>query len=276
MSTSSAVMEVVHLRKSFGPMVAVDDMSFDLAAGRSIGIVGESGSGKSTTARMLVGLERPDSGTVSFTGEGKDAGRGTRARRARARRIQMVAQDPYLSLDPRVTPRQALERVIRLHFDLPAAERRERAQALLDQVNLGAREADALPRGLSGGQRQRVAIARALAVSPRVLVLDEPTSALDVSVQAQILALLRRIRAEQGISFVFISHDLAVVKEITDELIVMYRGRVVEAGPTREVLRRPSHDYTRLLLDSIPRPGWDPESIGAARRALAAATVPGA
>ncbi len=135
------------------------------------------------------------------------------------------------------------------------------------------READALPRRLSGGQRQRVAIARALAVSPRVLVLDEPTSALDVSVQAQILALLRGIRAEKGVSFVFISHDLAVVKEITDQLIVMYRGRVVEAGPTVEVLRRPSNDYTRMLLDSIPRPGWDPGAIGAARRALATATV---
>jgi peptide/nickel transport system ATP-binding protein len=167
----------------------------------------------------------------------------------------MVFQDPYLSLDPRVTVSGCLDEVLRLHTGLDGAARRARVAELLDQVGLGAREAAALPRGLSGGQRQRVAIARALAVEPRVLILDEAVAALDVSIQAQILELLREIRSEAGIGYLFVTHDLAVVRHIADEVLVLRSGAVMESGPVDRVLDAPEHPYTRLLLSSIPRRG---------------------
>ncbi|MFC1415874.1 ABC transporter ATP-binding protein [Streptacidiphilus cavernicola] len=248
----------------------MDDVSFTLAEGGSLGIVGESGSGKTTTARIIVGLERADSGQVRVHGRerapARGAGRGHAQRLRRAREIQMVFQDPFLSLDPRVSVGAVLRETLRLHF--PGADHARRTAELLDQVGLGAREAGALPRQLSGGQRQRVAIARALAVEPAVLVLDEAVAALDVSVQAQILNLLADIRAQTGIAYLFITHDLGVVRCVTDDVIVMRRGGVVESGRTARVLAEPQHPYTRLLLDSVPRPGWDPNRIAAARRAL--------
>ncbi len=258
------------LRKRFGDHTAVDDVSFRLPAGGSLGIVGESGCGKTTTARMLVGLAEPDAGTVRLDGRDRSARpRGRAERLARAREIQMVFQDPYLSLDPRVSVRACVEEVLRLHLPLDAPARRRRVAELLDQVGLGEREATALPRRLSGGQRQRVAIARALAAQPRVLILDEAVAALDVSIQAQILELLANIRREEGIGFLFVSHDLAVVRHITDEVVVLKDGRVVESGPTATVLSDPQHAYTRLLLDSVPRRGWDPARISEDRRSLA-------
>ncbi|MFE0603316.1 ABC transporter ATP-binding protein [Streptomyces sp. NPDC058892] len=249
-------LAVEGLRKRYGDHTAVDGVSFSLAPGASLAIVGESGSGKTTTARMLVGLERPDGGTVRL--DGRD--RSTRPRRrverlARAREIQMVFQDPYLSLDPRVTVSGCLDEVLRLHTDLDAPGRGGRVAQLLDQVGLGTREAAALPRDLSGGQRQRVAIARALAVEPRILVLDEAVAALDVSIQAQILELLGRIRSASGIGYLFVTHDLAVVRHIADEILVLKSGQVVETGPAPQVLEAPQHAYTRLLLDSVPRRG---------------------
>ncbi|WP_354380981.1 ATP-binding cassette domain-containing protein [Streptomyces sp. PvR034] len=266
-NTDGNVLEVVDLRRAYGGVRAVDDVSFTLAAGRSLGIVGESGSGKTTTARIVVGLERADSGRVLINGRDRDGHRrGAAARLARAREVQMVFQDPFLSLDPRTTVGAALRESLRLHF--PGTDHARRIAELLEQVGLGAREADALPRQLSGGQRQRVAIARALAVEPAVLVLDEAVAALDVSVQAQILNLLFDIRAETGIGYLFITHDLGVVRCVSDDVIVMRRGRIVEAGPTAQVLADPQHPYTRLLLESVPRPGWDPRRIAAARRAL--------
>ncbi|MFC9699570.1 MULTISPECIES: ABC transporter ATP-binding protein [Streptomyces] len=244
------------LRKVYGDHTAVDGVSFTLAPGSSLAIVGESGSGKTTTVRMLVGLERPDGGTVRLDGRDRSTRpRGRAERLARAREIQMVFQDPYLSLDPRITVSGCLDEVLRLHTGLDATARAARVSELLDQVGLGAREASALPRGLSGGQRQRVAIARALAVEPRVLVLDEAVAALDVSIQAQILELLGAIRRDSGIGYLFVTHDLAVVRHIADEVMVLKSGQVVEAGPTSRVLESPQHPYTRLLLDSVPRRG---------------------
>nr|WP_234315152.1 ATP-binding cassette domain-containing protein [Streptomyces globisporus] len=252
-------MVVEDLRKRYGDHTAVDGVSFALAPGSCLALVGESGSGKTTTVRMLVGLERPDGGTVRLDGRDRSTrARGRAERLARAREIQMVFQDPYLSLDPRVTVSGCLDEVLRLHTGLDRDGRRARAAELLDQVGLGAREASALPRGLSGGQRQRVAIARALAVEPGVLVLDEAVAALDVSIQAQILELLGAIRRESGIGYLFVTHDLAVVRHVADEVLVLKSGRVVETGPTARVLETPEHPYTRLLLDSVPRRGRRP------------------
>ncbi|MEV7536387.1 ATP-binding cassette domain-containing protein [Streptomyces hydrogenans] len=250
------------LRKRYGDHLAVDGVSFALPAGGSLAIVGESGSGKTTTVRMLVGLERADGGTVRLDGKDRSARPRNRAERlARARDVQMVFQDPYLSLDPRIPVSGCLDEVLRLHTPLDAAARRARVADLLDRVGLGAREAAALPRGLSGGQRQRVAIARALAVEPRVLVLDEAVAALDVSIQAQILDLLREIRREAGIGYLFVTHDLAVVRHVADDVLVLKSGQVVESGPVDRVLGAPEHPYTRLLLNSVPRRGWDPAAV---------------
>ena len=273
--TGQPLLEVSGLHKYYrthgAEVAAVSGVDFRLGAGQALGIVGESGSGKSTTARMLVGLERPDAGTIRVQGrEMRDRPRGRTARLARARAIQIVFQDPYLSLDPRVPAGAAIEAALRLHCDLSRADRRRRVLELLEQVGLGEQQAGVLPRRLSGGQRQRVAIARALAVGPKVLVLDEAVSALDVSVQAQVLNLLTDIRHDTGIGLLFISHDLAVVRYVCDETLVMHRGSVVERGSTRRLLDAPSHAYTRLLLSAVPRPGWNPAAIAQMRREIAA------
>lgn len=269
MTGTTKGLVVEGLCKRYGDHMAVDDVSFTLAPGASLAIVGESGSGKTTTVRMLVGLARPDGGTVRLDGRDRSARARSRAERlARAREIQMVFQDPYLSLDPRVTVSDCVDEVLRLHTRLDAAARGSRVAALLDQVGLGEREAGALPRRLSGGQRQRVAIARALAVEPRVLILDEAVAALDVSIQAQILDLLATIRRESGIGYLFVTHDLSVVRHVADDVMVLRSGRVVEAGPVARVLDGPEHPYTRLLLDSVPRRGWDPGLATAGRLAL--------
>ena len=234
---------------------AVRRVSFSLDPAGALGIVGESGSGKTTIARMIVGLEQPTSGRMVLEGV-ELSGRPSRAERLeRGRVVQIVFQDPYTSLDPHQSVRRALDEVQRVHFGRGKSERDARTLALLDAVGLGGKEARAFPRELSGGQRQRAAIARALAAEPKVLILDEAVSALDVSIQAQILNLLADLRREFHLTYILISHDLTVVRQVADQVLVVYRGRVVEFGPVETILSAPLHPYTRRLLESVPRPG---------------------
>jgi oligopeptide transport system ATP-binding protein len=253
-----AVLEATGLRKEYGELVAVDDVDLTVPAGGSLAIVGESGSGKTTVAKMLTGLTAPTAGTITACGHDRSTpARSARERRRRGSEVQIVFQDPYSSLDPRQTAEQAIAEVLKLHQR--GADRAARVRELCDLVGLDERQARALPRALSGGQRQRIAIARALGAEPRVLILDESVAALDVSIQAQILNLLADIRERTGVSYILISHDLAVVRQITDEAIVMYRGKVVERGPTGQVLDAPQDAYTQRLRASVPRPGWKPQ-----------------
>jgi oligopeptide transport system ATP-binding protein len=254
------VVEVTDLRREFGPTVAVDGVSFRVEPGRSLAIVGESGSGKTTVARMIVGLERPTSGTILALGRDRSApARSGAERRRRGREVQIVFQDPYSSLDPRQTVEQSLTEVLNLHHgDQSAADRQARVRELGELVGMDERQLRSLPRRLSGGQRQRVAIARALAAEPQVLILDESVAALDVSIQAQVLNLLADIRDRTAVSYILISHDLAVVRQLTQDCVVMHRGAIVERGPTADVLDHPQQPYTQLLRASVPGPGWKP------------------
>ncbi|MET8542006.1 ABC transporter ATP-binding protein [Kitasatospora sp. NPDC004799] len=231
---------------------AVADVSFGLAPGETLGIVGESGSGKSTTAQLVMGMLAPDAGEVLLDGRPWSA-LPERLRRPARSAVQLVHQDPLASFDPRFTVRRILAEALAVAGVARGAARRERAVELLAQVGLGEQHLERRPHGLSGGQRQRVAIARALATGPRLLVCDEPVSALDVSVQAQVLELLARLRAELGLAMLFISHDLAVVRQVSDRVLVMKDGRAVEYGPAERVFRAPEHPYTRQLLAAVPR-----------------------
>ena len=234
-------------------------ISFDLAAGTSLGIVGESGSGKSTLAKTIVGIHRPDRGVIRFDGTELTDRRGRRTTDVR-RSIQLVPQDPYSSLDPRRTIRQTLAEAIDPRRVAPRAHA-DRIEELLALVHLGDDFATRYPHELSGGQRQRIAIARALAVAPRLIIADEVTSALDVSTQAEIVALLVELRARLGLTLVFVSHNLAVVQRLSDRLLVLLHGEVVEEGCADEVFRSPSTTYTRALIDSVPGgPGFDLET----------------
>jgi oligopeptide transport system ATP-binding protein len=253
------LLRVAGLRKVFGEHVAVEDVSFTVAEGKSIAIVGESGSGKTTVARMLVGLERPTGGTVTFDGHDRtQPAKSNKQRKARSHQMQLVFQDPYTSLDPRQTVEACIDEALALYRGGTAESRRPRIEELAAMVGLDARQRRALPRALSGGQRQRVAIARVLAGEPRLVILDEAVAALDVSIQAQVLNLLADIRDATGVSYILISHDLAVVRQLCEDVIVMHRGIVVERGATADVLDHPQHPYTRLLRDSVPGPGWKP------------------
>ena len=230
---------------------ALRGVTLTVTAGRSMGIVGESGSGKSTLARLVMALEAPSSGSICFEGRDLNALSADEMRAAR-RGFQMVFQDPYGSLDPRrpiwrtvAEPAAALEGATR-------AQQRERAAATLESVGLRADALDKFPHEFSGGQRQRIAIARALITKPKLIVADEAVSALDVSVQAQVLNLMADLRDEHGVTFLFISHDLAVVSHLCADVAVMKGGLIVEQGPVRQVLREPAHEYTRTLLESVP------------------------
>jgi peptide/nickel transport system ATP-binding protein len=231
---------------------ALDGVSFAMSPGRSFGVVGESGSGKSTLARLVMALERPSGGTVRFNGEDLFA-LSPDALRARRRFFQMVFQDPNGSLDPR----RRIEWIVAEPLDvaepnLPRADRRARVADMLAAVGLPEDAARRYPHEFSGGQRQRVALARALVTAPALIVADEPVSALDVSVQAQVLNLMMQLQETRAVTYLFISHNLAVVEHVADEVAVMYRGRIVEQGPAVELLARPAHPYTQALVDAVP------------------------
>ena len=235
---------------------ALHDVSFALQPGRTLGVVGESGSGKSTLARLVMALEVPSAGRVLFEGRDLHALDAGALRRAR-RDFQMVFQDPYSSLDPRMTIARTVAEPLERLDHVGRAERRERAAAMLEAVGLNAaQDLDKVPHEFSGGQRQRIAIARALVTHPRLIVADEPVSALDVSVQAQVLNLMQDLQQRLGLAYLFISHDLAVVERMADELLVLQHGCVVERGLPRDVLRSPAHPYTRRLLAAVPVPVW--------------------
>ena len=245
------VSVVYHGRGLGSGLPAVSDVSLQIEPGETLGLVGESGSGKSTIGRTLAGLISPAAGTVRIDGVDLSGLRGRRLRRLRTR-LGMVFQDPASSLNPRHTIGRSIGEPIRLHSDASATQRTQRVTELLDAVHLGGKLADRYPHELSGGQRQRVAIARALALRPSLVIADEPTSALDVSVQDQVLRLFRDLQAEYGFAWLFISHDLAVVSEMTRTVIVLQDGREVESGPTEVVLRSPVDAYTQRLLAAVP------------------------
>jgi peptide/nickel transport system ATP-binding protein len=258
------VLKVENVTKSFASgglfrrerHKAVDDVSLEIAAGETLALVGESGSGKSTLGRTIVRLEKIDRGRLLLDGEdvGKARGAGLRALR---RKVQIVFQDPYASLDPRMTVGEAVAEPLVIQGLLRGAAAQERSRSLLEEVGLSAGFAGRYPHQLSGGQRQRVAIARAIGVNPRLLVADEPTSSLDVSVQARVLELLAALQERLGLSYLFITHDLSVVRRIAHRVAVMRAGRIVEFGPAHAVLLSPQHPYTRALIDAAPIP--DPE-----------------
>jgi peptide/nickel transport system ATP-binding protein len=255
-------LEVTHLSKTFQlrsgflgratPLAAVSDVSFEVSPNSAMAIVGETGSGKTTVARMIVGLETPTSGEVSVDGKLLSPRADLHERRRRARLMQMVFQNPFLSLDARQPVASGIAEVIRHHRLAEGSAVQARVAELLAAVGLADRLGASRPRQLSGGQCQRAAIARALAAEPEMLVLDEPVSALDVSTQAQILNLLADLRAEFGLGILMISHDLALVRHIADDVVVMHRGRVVESGAVEKVLETPTETYTQQLLAAIP------------------------
>jgi peptide/nickel transport system ATP-binding protein len=238
----------------FGParsVRALDGVSFRVEAGRSLGIVGESGSGKSTLARLVMALDAPTSGRVRMSGRDLHALPARELREAR-RDFQMVFQDPYGSLDPRQTVARIVAEPIEALGGTGRAERRERAAEALAAVGLRGSDLDKYPHEFSGGQRQRIAIARALITRPKLIVADEPVSALDVSVQAQVLNLMQDLQQRSGISFLLISHDLAVVNHLCDDVVVLLKGKIVEEGPPERLFRDARHPYTRRLLEAVP------------------------
>ncbi len=259
---TQALLEVRHLRVEFptrrGTLLALDDVSFDIAPGEILGVVGESGAGKSLTGAAIIGLLEPPGriagGEIRLAGQRIDQLSGEAMRKIRGRRIGAIFQDPLTSLNPLYTVGQQITETIQVHLNLDAAQARQRAIALLQETGIPAAEQriDQYPHQFSGGMRQRVVIALALAANPELIVADEPTTALDVSIQAQIIALLKKLTKEHGAAVMLVTHDMGVIAEACDRVAVMYAGRIVEIGPVAEVIHHPAHPYTAGLMGSIP------------------------
>ncbi len=283
MSTNGQLLEVSDLVKHFpiksgilidrevGRVRAVDGVSFSIAPGETLGLVGESGCGKSTLCRVLLQLIEPTSGSVRFEGQ-EIAGISKRDMRPLRREMQMIFQDPYASLNPRKRVGQIVSDPMHLHGLASGSELRDRAQELLERVGLSAEHYNRYPFEFSGGQRQRIGIARALALNPKLIVADEPVSALDVSIQAQIINLLEDLQDEFHLTYLFVAHDLGVVRHVSDRIAVMYLGKIVEIGPANEVYSNPIHPYTLSLLSAIPVP--DPRENAAREPIVLEGDVP--
>lgn len=259
----SALLEVKHLKKYFkvpaGTLHAVDDVSFSLEEKKTLGVVGESGCGKSTLGRTLIHLLAPTSGEIWFEGENITSVKRSKLHQLR-RNMQMIFQDPFSSLNPRMSVSQAIGEPLKIYGLVKSKEElSRRVKETMDTVGLASRLADSYPHELDGGRRQRIGIARALVLEPKFIVCDEPVSALDVSIQAQILNLMQDLQKERGFTYLFITHDLSVVRHISDEICVMYLGKVVEYAPARELFLKKYHPYTQALLSAIPIPSIDVE-----------------
>ena len=280
---SAPLLEVRNLVKHFevssgffggtkGTVRAIDGVSFSLARGETLGLVGESGCGKTTTGRCILQLERPTSGEIIFEGVDLATLSDEKLRQMR-RRMQVIFQDPYSSLNPRMTIGQILAEPLKVHGIVPETKARaERVQELLTQVGLLPQHARRYPHQLSGGQRQRVGIARALAMEPSLIICDEPVSALDVSIQAQIINLLEELQSRLGLTYLFIAHDLSVVRHISDRVAVMYLGKMVEVADRKTLYEAPAHPYTRALLSAVPIP--DPKLEAHRERTVLRGEVP--